>query len=128
MRDKGAFVQRLEDMYSTGIPDIMVVHKGITVFIEMKFSKKEVIRSRKIGLRPAQVVWLHKCHKAGGNVLIVDKAGGTMRIFKGEHSIVLDESLTKDALDAQASYVGTRNREHTAILDIITLLFSTKDT
>jgi len=123
MREHGAFVQRLEDMYSTGIPDITIVYKGIHVFIEMKHSNNEVVRSRKIGLRPAQVVWHHNCHKAGGNTLIVDISGKTMRVFQGKYSQELDASLKKDVLDSYAAYIGSTSHRHKSLLEIIELLF-----
>ena len=123
LRKAGISVQRLEDMYSTGIPDIVLVHKNITVFVEAKFTKNEVQRSRKIGLRPDQVVWLHKWNRGGGNCLIADRAGSTLRIFHGKHSRELDESLKKNDLDSLAAYIG-RGNEHKALLNTIELLFS----
>jgi Holliday junction resolvase len=124
LRRKGVFTQRIEDMYSTGIPDLFIERNGKTIFIEVKFSSKQVVRSRKIGLRPSQVVWLHKHAKAKGRALIIDKAGDTLRVFKGEDSTQLAYSLKKDELDdiAVATVIGGNSVD--AVLATIDMLFT----
>lgn len=117
LRDKGVFVQRLEDMYSTGVPDMFIMYNGSTAFIEVKHSRNPVVRSRKIGLNPSQVAWLRKYANNGGTCYVAYRAGSTFRLFNGADSAELAKSLPLTELDAMAVQLCDKRHEVTAILD-----------
>jgi hypothetical protein len=66
-------VQRLEDRFSTGIPDTVVTWKGYTVWLEGKFMDKLPKRDTskvKPSFQPMQVPWLLKCQRTGGRCFV----------------------------------------------------------
>jgi Holliday junction resolvase len=94
-------------MYSVGIPDILVAKGSRMALIEVKFSKKDVVRSRKIGLRPAQVAWLTRLGNASSSGYILDKAGGTYRLFRADRAVRLSDSLSLQELNSEAMVITT---------------------
>ena len=59
-RNQGAFVQRLEVTTGSGVPDLVVIHKGKTHWVELKWSTNHI--------RPEQYVWARNAWKAGTRV------------------------------------------------------------
>lgn len=56
-RDQGAFVQRLEVTTGSGVPDLVVIHKGRTHWVELKWNTNHI--------RPEQAVWANKAAQSG---------------------------------------------------------------
>ena len=66
-------IQRLEDRFSTGIPDCVIVWKGHTIWLEGKFIQTLPKRDTSIvkpSFQPMQVPWLLKCQRAGGRAFV----------------------------------------------------------
>jgi len=108
--------QRFEDMLSEGIPDLCVFVGGSTVWIELKYKKlpKRPTTKIKVGLRPAQRVWLTKASRRGiesyvltllsdGNT-VLHEAGNCAALYEGRcikelYEIASASGSIKDAVD-----------------------------
>lgn len=77
-RKRRAHVQRIEDRYSTGVPDINLCAYGKEHWVECKYLKawpKRAGTKVKIKFRPGQVNWLRSRGKAGGNAWVLLQVG-----------------------------------------------------
>jgi len=93
-------LQRLESPYTAqGIPDL-VYHIGHTTgFIELKYVKAWPKRSGttvKVGLREAQVVWLHRWKRAGAMCFVLVGIGRDILLIDGQFNQL--NGYTKDEL------------------------------
>ena len=73
MTDRGWHVQRLEDKFSVGIPDINACKDGDDIWLEAKVFAwpKRATTKTKICVRPYQVSWAHRRIKAGGTCFLI---------------------------------------------------------
>tara|TARA_R110002074_G_scaffold66837_2_gene157648 strand:+ start:3341 stop:3712 length:372 start_codon:yes stop_codon:yes gene_type:complete len=72
-RVMGAFVQRLEVTTGAGVPDLAVVLKGKTHWVELKWNTKHI--------RSVQFVWGAKAHNAGALVNYVVGREKTIELY-----------------------------------------------
>jgi hypothetical protein len=78
LRDEGAFVQTIETTTGRGVPDLAVLYRGRTIWLELKASKGSCI------IRPEQYVWHRKAHTAAGihvRTLQYELNSETVRVF-----------------------------------------------
>lgn len=97
MRKKGAHVQRVEDQFSTGIPDINICYQGTEFWIEAKVCNTNKINFESL-LRPAQKRWHHFRKKAGGKVftVIYTRKEGWAYILNIQESFKTKKALIKE--------------------------------
>jgi len=71
-RNYGAKVQNFEDKYSLGVPDMVVIYKGKTYWLELKVFTipKRTNTHLKMKFQPHQVPWMLSAKAAGANVLV----------------------------------------------------------
>lgn len=62
-KSPGTQLTRIENIASSGVPDVIMTHSGVTRFIELKVAEREHF----LFFRPAQIVWSLENIKAGGS-------------------------------------------------------------
>lgn len=81
---------RIETMTGRGVPDLNYCGAGKEGWVETKLAKGWMV-----GLRPEQVAWLMRRHRAGGKVFIAvrrkNKTADQLFIVRGEHAATLLE-------------------------------------
>lgn len=66
-------VQRFEDRYQPGLPDLNVCYQGVETWVEVKVDKFK--------LRPGQALWMKKRQAAGGRCKVVVRTKGGWEII-----------------------------------------------
>lgn len=102
-------VQRIEDKFSAGIPDINTHVPGYgDWWIEAKALKeypKRLVSFVQIGLRREQVIWLERRKRAGGQVLVLVRVGRIWAVFDNFFK-TLEEGCTQIEFEDMAKWLG----------------------
>lgn len=64
-------VKRIENLTDVGMPDMVVLFRGITYFVEAKMGRLRVNGDPAVKVRPSQVNWIEEWSEAGGHVLVI---------------------------------------------------------
>lgn len=102
-------VQRIEDKFSAGIPDMNAHVPGYgDWWIEAKALKeypKRLVSFVQIGLRREQVIWLERRKRAGGQVLVLVRIGKIWAVFDNFFK-TLEEGCTQIEFEDMAKWLG----------------------
>jgi len=112
LKRENIIFQRFEDMLSEGIPDLCVFVNGETVWIELKYKKLPVRKSTKIkvGLRPAQRVWLHKANNSNIKSYIMTMLdNGVVMLHSSCYASILYDGLDMEKLNEVACVASSIN-------------------
>jgi len=99
--------QRFEDMLSEGIPDLCLFVNKKTIWIELKYKKlpKRESTKIKVGIRPAQRIWIRKAKKVNIPCFVLTKFdNGDILFHKSDFIDGLYFGMDKDELYKQAEY------------------------
>lgn len=114
MREGGWHVQRIEDKYSTGIPDINACKNGQEIWLEAKVFRwpKRKTSCTRIGIRDGQQTWARLRCKAGGECFLIAKELATKQAYLFDwHDFMSADlhpfALTKEELESKAVHQGT---------------------
>jgi len=114
LRESGWDAQRIEDKYSTGIPDINACKRGEEVWLEAKVFRWPARKTSltRMAIRDDQLQWARRRTKAGGQVFLVAKELRTKQVYlfswsNFDKAEINPFVLTKDELIAKASGIGT---------------------
>jgi len=92
MRQHGLLVQKIEDKYSVGIPDLNVCVDGDDHWIELKvFSwPKRETTTVNYGLRPHQIKWMNKRMNKGSSCWLMakEKTTGSTLLWRWMPSLI----------------------------------------
>lgn len=87
-KGEGMDIMRVENMVQDGPPDVNFCYSGVEGWIELKFidsipkrDTSKVFGSK--GLRPSQIIWIHRRVKRGGRVFILAKMGEGIALVHG---------------------------------------------
>lgn len=102
-------IQRIENITGSGTPDVEghLTDEG-SFWIELKttFRPARFNTPLQHGLKPAQINWIHRRHKVGGNayILIQVGTGSSAKIYlvSGRHALEFQKPMTEGILDALA--------------------------
>jgi hypothetical protein len=102
--------QRLEDAFAVGLPDVNVHVPGYgDLWIEVKNVTEDRLPKRRStpvrpGLRPEQVIWLHKAQDAGRIVCVLIRVPGLWLWFVKDFRFI--EDLSFEGLVDSATYAS----------------------
>jgi len=66
VKEYGGHTERIENSIGSGMPDVMVIVRGVVYFVELKMFVKEDVLLRKM-----QYAWGMKHHKLGGRPMVL---------------------------------------------------------
>lgn len=84
------FLQRHEDKFAPGIPDISYCYRGKSGWIELKYLKNYPMHKTVVNIphyTPAQKLWAKKYIEKGGNYFLVLRIKNDCFAFIGEHAL-----------------------------------------
>ena len=91
-------LMRVENLVMAGPPDVNGCYKGVEFWLELKH--KDAVPARDstpifregVGLRPEQVVWLHRRARHGGRCWILGRAGESIWLVHGRHAKAFNDA------------------------------------
>lgn len=94
---------RIENTCEAGMPDCVVVHYGVTTFVELKSLRRW---ERNAGLSALQLHWMHKWLEAGGNCILLVKVSDTVSLIRNQRNQVKPFELDSfETAQERADYV-----------------------
>jgi len=89
-------LQRHEDAYSNGIPDVSFGIDNVNGWIELKYDDCFPVEY-KTKLRKEQKPWLIKRGRAAGNCFVLHQLGDIFMLIPYENIMAINETLQKDS-------------------------------
>lgn len=89
-------LMRVENLVMAGPPDVNGCYRGVEFWLELKHCDKPPARDSTavfrdgVGLRPEQVVWLHRRARHGGRCWVLARAGESIWLVSGKHAKVFN--------------------------------------
>lgn len=116
-----AELDRVENMVMAGMPDVNFLIDLREGWMELKQIDKEPARGGKVfgdgGLRDAQVLWIHRRWKKGGNVHIVSQVGKYIFVHKGHCAKDFNEMTLENLLSSCSFYHRGANCDWLGFID-----------
>lgn len=112
---RGIDIHRVENMVGVGMPDVNYCYNGVEGWIELKHVDRPPSRDSTPvfpdgkGLRPDQVVWLHKRRRAGGRAFVLARCGESIFLVDGDYAKVFN-GFGFSELIAHCSWWGVKAR------------------
>ena len=108
----GCIVERIEQKYNVGWPDLNCVYRGVEFWVELKSAKHQ-----DVGLSNEQVVWIRNRVLAGSIVWILVRKNDDLRLYAGESVLLLHQGGLR--LPAYKSAVVGDVESYKALLDVM---------
>jgi len=97
-------IHRVENMVGAGMPDVNFCYKGVEGWVELKHADKPPARDstpvyHSGGLRPDQIVWIHKRARAGGRVFVLARCGESIFLVPGRFAKEFNDLTYPELID-----------------------------